>query len=111
MSPILAQQQQPPQQGDSGWTMLLLLLAVGLIWWFLVLRPQSKERKAREAKLAAIKRGDVVRTRGGIEGVVSRVQDDKVVVRIDTDGKVLVPFSKAYIDDVLTESPAEEPKA
>jgi preprotein translocase subunit YajC len=98
-----------PGSGGCGGdpTFLVLMLGMVLIWWFLVLRPQSKAEKARRAKLDAIEKGDRVRTRGGIEGVVSRVQDDKVIVRIDVEGKVHVPFAKAYIEDVLSEEPAE----
>jgi preprotein translocase subunit YajC len=106
MIPLLAQEAPaappgPQPVGGCGpieMTFLLLLIAV---WWFLLIRPQQKAEKARKAKIEAIQKGDRVRTRGGIEGVVSRVQDDKVVLRIDVDGKVHVPFSKAYVEDVL----------
>ena len=113
---ILAQQQPGPEaqpQGGGILSMLPLMIGVMLIWWLLVLRPQNKAEKARRAKLDAIQTGDRVRTRGGIEGVVVRVQDDKVVVKIDTEGKVHVTFDKSYIEDVLTEEPAEaaEPKS
>lgn len=113
---ILAQQQPGPDAQPPGGgilSMLPLMIGVMLIWWFLVLRPQNKAEKARRAKLDAIQKGDKVRTRGGIEGVVARVQDDKVVVKIDTEGKVHVAFAKSYIEDVLTEEPAEaaEPKS
>lgn len=101
-------QAQPPGGGLGG--MLVPLVGTLLIFYFLLIRPQKKAEKARRAKLDAIKKGDVVRTRGGIEGVVARVQDDKVILRIDTDGKVQIPFGKAYIEDVLTEEPAEESK-
>jgi preprotein translocase subunit YajC len=99
-----------PQQSPGGGllSMLPLMAAMILIWWLLVLRPQSKAEKARRAKLDAVKKGDRVRTRGGIEGVVARVQDDKVVLRIDVEGKVHVPFAKTYIEDVLTEESAAE---
>ncbi len=95
-------------QGGSPFQMLFFLVAIGLVWWFLVLGPQRKADKARRAKLEALGKGDKVRTRGGIEGTVVRVQDDVVVVKIDLDGKVHVPFTKAYIEDVLTESAASE---
>lgn len=88
-------------QGGNPFGLVAFMVLILLIWWFLVLRPQNKAEKARRAKLDAIQKGDTVRTRGGIEGVVVRVQDDKVIVRIDTDGKVHVPFAKAYIDEVV----------
>jgi preprotein translocase subunit YajC len=98
--------QPAPSPGDGLFSMLPLMIGVMLIWWFLVLRPQSKAEKARRAKLAAIQKGDRVRTRGGIEGIVARVQDDRVTLKIDTEGKVHVQMTKAYIEDVLTEEPA-----
>ena len=111
---VLAQEgaaQQPPVPQGGGWgQMMFFMVAIGLVWWFLVLGPQRKADKARRAKLDAISKGDKVRTRGGIEGVVARVQDDVVIVKIDTEGKVQVPFSKAYIEDVVSETPAAESK-
>jgi preprotein translocase subunit YajC len=103
MIPCLAQDQP---QGGGGLQMLFLLAAMGLIWWFLVFNPQRKAEKARRAKLDAIQKGDRVRTRGGIEGVVVRVQDDTVTLKIDTEGRVHVPFAKPYIEDVLANEPA-----
>lgn len=100
MFPCLAQDQPQPQGGGIA-QMVLMLVAMGLIWWFLVFNPQRKAEKARRAKLDALQKGDRVRTRGGIEGVVVRVQDDTVTLKIDTEGRVHVPFAKPYIEDVL----------
>lgn len=102
MIQILAQSQTPTQEPPAFMNPVFLVVGMVLIWWLLVLRPQKKQEKARKAKLDAVKKGDKVLTRAGIYGVVSRVKDDVIVVRIDTDGKVLVPFQKAAIEDVLT---------
>jgi preprotein translocase subunit YajC len=99
-----------PQGGSGLMGTVVMMIGIGLIWWFLVINPQRKAQKAQKAKLDAIQKGDRVRTRGGIEGVVARVQDDKVIVKIDVEGKVHVPFAKAYIEDVVTEEPAPEAK-
>ena len=79
-----------------------LVVGLVLIWWFLVISPQRKQEKARKGKLSALKKGDQVLTRAGIVGTVSRVKDDVVIVRIDTDGKVHVPFQLNAIEDVLS---------
>ena len=92
----------PAQETPFFMNPVFLIVGMVLIWWLLVLKPQRKQEKARTAKLEAMKKGDKVLTRAGIYGVVSRVKDDVVVLRIDTDGKVLVPFQKAAIEDVLT---------
>ena len=65
-------------------------------------RPQRQQEKSRKAQIEALKKGDRVVTRGGILGIVSRVKEDEVIVRIDEDGKVRVPFSKTAIEQVLT---------
>ena len=100
MLDLLAQTQT--QEPPAFMNPVFLIVGMVLIWWLLVLKPQRKQEKARKSKLEAIKKGDKVLTRAGIYGVVSRVKDDVVVVRIDTDGKVLVPFQKTAIEDVLT---------
>ena len=101
MLQLLAQATPVP---EAPFFMNPLFLGVGmvLIWWLLVIKPQRKQEKDRATKLEAMKKGDKVLTRAGIYGVVSRIKDDVVVLRIDTDGKVLVPFQKAAIEDVLT---------
>jgi preprotein translocase subunit YajC len=37
-----------------------------VIFWFLILRPQMKQQKEHQAKIAAIKKGDQVLTGGGL---------------------------------------------
>jgi preprotein translocase subunit YajC len=102
MLELLAQNQQTPAaEPPMFMNPVFLIVGMVLIWWLLVLKPQRKQEKERKAKLEAIKKGDKVLTRAGMYGVVSRVKEDVVVVRIDTDGKVLVPFQKSAIEDVL----------
>ena len=97
----LLAQNTPAQEPPVFMNPVFLIVGMVLIWWLLVLKPQRKQEKERAEKIEAMKKGDKVLTRAGIFGVVSRVKDDVVVVRIDTDGKVLVPFQKAAIEDVL----------
>ena len=65
----------PPPAGGSGLTLLLIqvVMIVG-IFWFVMLRPQQKERKRVEQTLMDMKRGDEVITVGGIIGDVVHVQ-------------------------------------
>ncbi len=110
MPVLLAQETAPPQPQPAaptgpapggGMGMFYLLIPLILIWWFLVIRPQSKAEKARRAKLAAVQKGDKVRTRGGILGVVVRIKDDELTVRIDPDAKVDVQVARSYVDEIL----------
>lgn len=92
-----------PAGGCGGDPSMLILIAI--IWavlYFVMIRPQNKAEKERKAKLAAIAKGDLVRTRGGIIAPVARVKDNEVILRIDGDTKVELVVAKAYIDEVMT---------
>jgi preprotein translocase subunit YajC len=64
-------------QGGSGngfW--LLQIVAIGLVFYFLMLRPSAQARKRHAELLTKLKKGDEVMTSGGIIG---RVRDIKEV--------------------------------
>jgi len=62
---------------------LPMLAIMGLIFYFLVFRPQQVRAKQHKQQLSELKRGDSVVTAGGIIGTVSRVvNDDELVVEI-----------------------------
>jgi preprotein translocase subunit YajC len=63
-------------QAAGGSPMMVLLLQFGLIFaifYFLVIRPQQRQRKAHEERLRGLKRGDQVVTAGGVVGEVVQV--------------------------------------
>lgn len=49
--------------------------AIFAIFYFLMIRPQQKQRKAHEAAIMAIKKGDQVVTAGGIVGEVLHIKE------------------------------------
>lgn len=66
------EQQQP---GFSFTSMLPLYVGLFLLWYLIVIRPQSNQRNRRAELLAAIKKNDKVVTTGGIVGTVSSVHE------------------------------------
>ncbi|TNF64768.1 MAG: preprotein translocase subunit YajC [Deltaproteobacteria bacterium] len=58
---------------------LLLMFAV---LYFLMIRPQQKRAKQHEAMMGALKKGDVVRTNGGIRGEITALDERDVTVEI-----------------------------
>ena len=78
--------------GSSGFLFLLPYLAIFVVFYFLLIRPQQKERKRveEEARLfrESLKNGDKVITSGGIYGVVTSVRDDTIQLRIADATKV-----------------------
>ena len=71
--------------------MLFPFVATFGIFYLLLLRPQQKQRKAHEDRLAALKRGDQVVTAGGVVGEV-------IHIREATPGAT----GKATLDDHVT---------
>lgn len=68
---------------------LPFILMIG-VFYFLVLRPMSKQEKERKQRLAELKRGDRIVLTGGLIGRISRVDEDIVVVEIADKVKVRV---------------------
>ncbi|MGE5688437.1 MAG: preprotein translocase subunit YajC, partial [Gemmatimonadota bacterium] len=68
-----------------GFTILILqVAAIGLVFYFLIIRPQSTARKQHEQLLSALKRGDEITTSGGLIGKVKDIKDDRVTVESGT---------------------------
>jgi len=62
----------------------LMMGSIFLIFYLLVIRPESNKRKEHEASIAAAEKGDQVVTTGGIQGLVTGTTDDVVTVEIAT---------------------------
>ncbi len=95
---IAADQAAP--QGGGGWWIPLALVA--LIFYFVLIRPQSRERKQREAELAAIKKHDRVVTTGGMHATVVAVEGETIVLRVDDKSNVRIRFSRQAVAHVVS---------
>ena len=78
------------------------LVLIFVIFYFLMIRPQSKRMKEHQATIAAIKKGDEVVTAGGIRGRVTKVTDDEAEVEIAQGIRVRVV--KGTLAQVLTKT-------
>lgn len=61
-------------------SVLPMLIVFALIFYFLLIRPQSKRQKEHRKLLAELAKGDEVLTSGGLVGRISKMNDDFVVV-------------------------------
>lgn len=68
--------------GDSGLINILFLGGFVLIFYFLLIRPQSKRRKEHQALMSGLSKGDEIVTSGGMVGLVNKVEDDFVKVQV-----------------------------
>jgi len=86
-------------EAPPAWIQFLPLVAMGLIFWFLIIRPQMRQQKEHRAKIAAIKKGDQVLTGGGLVGKVIKVDEHYAEVEIAQGVKVKAV--KSTISDII----------
>jgi len=94
-----------PSQG-SPMSLILMLVVFGLIFYFMILRPQQKRTKEHKKLMDSIAKGDEVLTNGGLVGRVTKVAETgyiaialndttEVVIKRDfVEGAVIFVFPK-----------------
>jgi len=95
----------------SGGDLLMSFLpfiAIIAIFYFLIIRPQSKKRKETDKMLSSLKKGDRIITIGGLYGTIQSVKESTVIVKVD-DG-VKLEFLRSAISSVTIPAPEPEDK-
>lgn len=87
--------------GGSIWGTILTFGFMFVIFYFLLIRPQQKRTKQRNAMLAAIKKNDKVITIGGIHGQIVDITDDKIVLKVSETTKLT--FDRSAINGIASE--------
>ena len=88
-----------PNGGSDGAIINLFFLgAIFFVFYFFIIRPQSKHQKEIRQKVSELKKGDKVVTSGGLIGIVNTIDEDTVLLEIDSGVKGR--FQKSAITDV-----------
>jgi preprotein translocase subunit YajC len=98
--PILADAAAPstPPAGLFGNPIVPFVL-IGIIFYFLIIRPQSKRQKDLETLVTSLKTGDKVVTSSGIHGIISNVKEGKTLILKIADN-VKIEIDKSAITSV-----------
>jgi preprotein translocase subunit YajC len=80
-------------QGGAGIISFLPLILIFFIFYFLLIRPQSKKAKEHKKMLEGLKKGDKIITSGGIYGVIDSIDNDVLTVKIAENVKIKVSRS------------------
>ena len=89
ISDALAQGEGAAQQGDPLLSFLPLIL-IFVVFYFLLIRPQSKRAKEHKKMVEALGKGDEVVTTGGILGKITDVGENFVTVNISENVDIKV---------------------
>ncbi|MDO8283243.1 MAG: preprotein translocase subunit YajC [Thermodesulfovibrionia bacterium] len=86
------------QQGVTGMlTSFLPLVFIFAIFYFLLIRPQSKKAKEHKEVLDNLKKGDKVITSGGIHGIVEEIDGDVLTLKVGVKDDTKVKVSRNFI--------------
>ncbi|HUJ71641.1 MAG TPA: preprotein translocase subunit YajC [Verrucomicrobiae bacterium] len=98
-SPPAGQEQDPRAQMLQ---MVVTFGILGVMFYFLLIRPQQKQRKEQELLIKNVKTGDKILMNSGIYGIVSNVKDKTLMVKIADNVKVEV--LKSAVGSVVQKS-------
>ncbi len=66
----------------AGAEQLFIMVAIFAVFYFLLIRPQTKRAKEHRKMVSELSKGDEVVTNGGIYGKLTKVSEDNVEVEI-----------------------------
>ena len=85
-----AQPAPAPAPGGNMLTGLLPIILILVVFYFLLIMPQQRQRKKQQEMIAALKAGDKVVVLGGIHGVITRLRDNTLHVKIADNTEIEV---------------------
>ncbi len=91
---------QTPASGPPGWTQFVFIGGMALMFYFLLIRPQSKARKEMEARLSKLKAGDEVILASGLYATIDRVEDKHIWLKL---GSSVVKARRTAVAALATE--------
>jgi preprotein translocase subunit YajC len=108
MTPILPALLFAPS-GQAGGGLSVLLFQVALIFgifYFLIIRPQRRQREQHAKLLAGLQKGDQIVTSGGLVGEVVHLKDNEVTIRSGESKLVVLRANIASVNRPGVEKPA-----
>ena len=104
---LLALLLAPSGQAGGGMTVLLFQVALIFgIFYFLIIRPQRRQREQHAKLLASLQKGDQVVTSGGIIGEVVHLKDNEITIR---SGESKLVVARSNIASVVNRQEAAKP--
>ena len=85
-----------------------LILPVGLVvlFYFFLIRPQSKRHKEHKAMIAGLQKGEEIITTGGLLGKITALNENFITLEISKD--VLVNIQKGSIQSIMPKGTIKE---
>jgi preprotein translocase subunit YajC len=86
--------------GGSPMSLIFMIIAIFAVMYFLMIRPQQRQKKQHQSMLSQLSKGDKIVTSGGIHATVAGVKDNTVIIKIADNVKVEV--NRSSISQVVS---------
>ena len=98
-----------PSTAASVVEMLIPFLLIGVLFYFMLIRPQRKKDKQVKDMLASLKKGDRITTIGGIYGTISELTDETVTLLVGSQRTEMVfaRWAIRQVEEVSVENEGE----
>ncbi len=88
--------------------MVLMIGMLFVVMYFFMIRPQSKKQKALESMRNELSKNDKVMTTGGLIGIVMKIKDNEIVLKIDEGNNTRVTVVKGAIVHIIDKAESKE---
>ena len=95
----------PAPERPPWWTGLAPFVVLGLIFYFLLYRPQAAKQAEQDKMIASLQKDDRVVMQGGLHGTVAEVGKDTIAIDV---GKTRMTFDKSAVARKLDAAVASE---
>ncbi len=89
-------------------TIMMLVVLIG-VFYFMIIRPENKRKKAAQQLRDSLKKGDKLTTIGGIVGSIVQVNEDTIIIETSED-RVRVEITKWAVSTTGVQT-STDPKA
>ena len=91
------------QGGDMTGSYLYLfgwIVILGLVFYFMIYRPQKKQQKQQQALMSSLEIGDSVLTTSGFYGVIIDVMEEVIIVEFGNNKNCRIPMKKSAVVEI-----------
>ncbi len=107
---VLLQAEAGTAQQGNQWSFWIMMILIFVVFYFFMIRPQTKKQKELQAQREAMKKGDKVVTAGGIYGEIKEVQENTFIIAIAKDVTIKVSKESVFADVADAQQAAKDEK-
>lgn len=98
-------------QEQNPWMFWGMMILIFVVFYFFMIRPQTKKQKELQKQREAMKKGDKVVTAGGIYGIIKEMQETTLLIEVSKDVVIKVDKGSVYVSaEDAQQSPKDERK-